>query len=87
MEPPTNPNLDSPPNNSTMAGQDSGEAQFNKPDTIGLLKQQLVKIAKNKHEKLMKDVEGVLQCNNLLFKTPILLESKKPAVCNTLFAA
>ncbi|KAG0314018.1 hypothetical protein BGZ97_009710 [Linnemannia gamsii] len=58
MELPTN--LHGPPNNSTF-DQNCGEAQFNKPDTIGILKQQLVNIAKKKHEKLVKDVQGVLQ--------------------------
>jgi hypothetical protein len=65
MELPTN--LHGPPNNSTF-DQNCGEAQFNKPDTIGILKQQLVNIAKKKHEKLVKDVQGVLQCNDPYFR-------------------
>lgn len=51
----------------TIAGQDSGEPQLDKTDTIGILKQQLVKIAKDRDERLIKDVEGVLQCKSFLF--------------------
>ncbi|KAF9338939.1 hypothetical protein BGZ91_007515 [Linnemannia elongata] len=45
----------------TIAGQDSGEPQLDKADTIRILKQQLVKITKDRNERLIKDVEGVLQ--------------------------
>ncbi|KAF9131924.1 hypothetical protein BGX30_012902 [Mortierella sp. GBA39] len=58
MASPANPN--GPPE-STIAGQDSGEPKLDKTDPFGILKQRLVNIAKDKHERLIKGVEGVLQ--------------------------
>lgn len=64
MESPANPNGNPNPN---IAGQDPGEPQLDKTDSVGILKQQLIKIAKDKHERLIKDVEGILQCKSFLF--------------------
>ncbi|KAF9542344.1 hypothetical protein EC957_002150 [Mortierella hygrophila] len=58
MASPANPN--GPPE-STIAGQDSGEPKLDEIDPFGILKQRLINIAKGKHQRLIKGVEGVLQ--------------------------
>ncbi|KAG0367522.1 hypothetical protein BGX24_003192, partial [Mortierella sp. AD032] len=44
----------------------------NPADTVGILKQQLIKIARNKHEKLTKDVKEVLQRYSTVMESDLI---------------
>ncbi|KAK3848578.1 MAG: hypothetical protein J3R72DRAFT_470026 [Linnemannia gamsii] len=64
--------------NSTIPAADpaSDASQSSTPqnpaDTVGILKQQLIKIARNKHEKLTKDVKEVLQRYSTVMESDLI---------------